>query len=639
MQLAELVAEKKEEYDAKVALNEGKTRYDNKRKKYVSIKPTGRYFAKAVREFYPDLAKVKNDDPNFCKAVKLATRCYNEIEQLRDPSTCAPAKKRAIGGGRKSKAPEVREALFSWFVDVRESLKGRSPRRLFKLKANALYEEWLRDNPTPESEKLKFRNQWIEMWQKEYGVSLRKPNKRYSIKKEDLVERLQDYLKNVWSIRRYFIEKYGIDPPIINGDQMSLHRNESSSQKTLNFKGEETFVKENHMLSRERVTVFTQVSSDSKFYTPEFVFKGKGTRTKINVEEDIKFQWSPSGSYRLDQLLKTISNLPNRYHLFTQKDYAIYLLDDYAVHRMPEVTKALFQCGYILVIMGGGITGFIQSNDTHLHRKLKANYRDLEMELMMEKLQANKKKAPSPTREEMINMAVKASRKVDVSFTEVFKELFVTNKLHGCEEYLVSDKLFALIGNEMKEIRKKLIESPPPAKIQKVIKSIIPPKGTRRKNVEGTELLDISIEDVTTSTEQDEPEVSEAEEESDVDDDQPEETSTQEEKAAPEVQAAETSVAVNRSQITSLVDIRNDDNINKDARFLDAVKKAFDEYETSTVFKTHTTKMKLAFVDARRSLKRIIKKTESDVVEESKRGEADSQESDEEKNLFDTLFN
>ena len=132
--------------------------------------------------------------------------------------------------------------------------------------------------------------------------------------------------------------------------------------------------------------MFTQVSSDSKLYTPEFVFKVKGTRTKINVEEDIKSQWSPSGSYRLDQLLKTIGNLLNRYHPFTQKDYAIYILDDYAVHLMPEVRKALFQRGYILVIIGGGITGFIQSNDTHLHRKLKANYRDLEMELMMEKL-------------------------------------------------------------------------------------------------------------------------------------------------------------------------------------------------------------------------------------------------------------
>ena len=70
---------------------------------------------------------------------------------------------------------------------------------------------------------------------------------------------------------------------------MSLHRNESSSQKTLNFKGEETFVKENCMLSREKVTVFTQLISNSKFYAPEFVFKGKGTCTKINIEEDIKF--------------------------------------------------------------------------------------------------------------------------------------------------------------------------------------------------------------------------------------------------------------------------------------------------------------------------------------------------------------
>ena len=140
---------------------------------------------------------------------------------------------------------------------------------------------------------------------------------------------------------------------------------------------------------------------------------------------------------------------------------------------MPEVRKALFQRGYILVIMGG--------RNTHLHRKLKANCRDLEMELMMKKLQPDKKKVPSPTREEIINMAVKDSRKVDISFTEVFKELFVTNKLDGSEDYLVSDKLFALIGNEMKEFQKKLMESLPPDKIQKVIKSIIPPKGIRRK--------------------------------------------------------------------------------------------------------------------------------------------------------------
>ena len=59
-------------------------------------------------------------------------------------------------------------------------------------------------------------------------------------------------------------EKYSACPliPIINVDEMPLHRNESASQKTLSFIGETTFVKENYMLSRKRITVFTQVSSD-----------------------------------------------------------------------------------------------------------------------------------------------------------------------------------------------------------------------------------------------------------------------------------------------------------------------------------------------------------------------------------------
>ena len=111
----------------------------------------------------------------------------------------------------------------------------------------------------------------------EYGVSLRKPNKRFAIKQEDRIERILEYLKNIWRIRKFFLDNYGIDPPIINGDQMPLHRNEASSCKTMNMKNMDTFVKENYMLSRERITVFTQFASDTSIkLRPEFVFKGKG---------------------------------------------------------------------------------------------------------------------------------------------------------------------------------------------------------------------------------------------------------------------------------------------------------------------------------------------------------------------------
>ena len=52
--------------------------------------------------------------------------------------------------------------------------------------------------------------------------------------------------------------------------------------------------------------------------------------------------------------------------------------------------------------MSGGITGFIQANYTNYYCKLKAYYCDLEMELMLEKLQVDTKKVSLPNREEMI---------------------------------------------------------------------------------------------------------------------------------------------------------------------------------------------------------------------------------------------
>ena len=43
---------------------------------------------------------------------------------------------------------------------------------------------------------------------------------------------------------------------------MPLVCNESSAEKTMNIAEEETFVKENHILSRERVTAYTQLSTE-----------------------------------------------------------------------------------------------------------------------------------------------------------------------------------------------------------------------------------------------------------------------------------------------------------------------------------------------------------------------------------------
>ena len=77
----------------------------------------------------------------------------------------------------------------------------------------------------------------------------------------------------VW---KFWWFKYGIDPPVINGDQMPLHFNESAGSKTLSLVDSDfTVVKENHMVSRKRSTVFTQVASDPSLKLPtDFCFKG-----------------------------------------------------------------------------------------------------------------------------------------------------------------------------------------------------------------------------------------------------------------------------------------------------------------------------------------------------------------------------
>ena len=186
----------------------------------------------------------------------------------------------------------MREALFDWFIDIRGTLKARLPRKMFKTQCKIFYDQWLAQQPeeVPEDKKIVFSNRWIKGWMSEYGVSLRHPNKRFQIRQADREERVADYLKNIWTVRKFFLENYGVDPPIINGYQIPLHRNESAPQKTLNFTGRDTYVKENYNLSRERITVFTHLCSDpGVILKPEFLFKGKGTHTVLHPPKGIKF--------------------------------------------------------------------------------------------------------------------------------------------------------------------------------------------------------------------------------------------------------------------------------------------------------------------------------------------------------------
>ena len=188
---------------------------------------------------------VKHNDPDLTNALKLGKRYLDSLEANDFTERPTKVKFRQEGGGRKKSVPEVREAMYDWFINIRSSLKARLPKSMFKAQCKIFHKQWLlqQEKEVPEEKKIVFSNKWIRGWMQEY-VSLRKPNKRFKIKQADREERIFKYLKNIWTVRKFFIDNFGVDPPILNGDQMSPHRNESTSQRTLNFTGLDTYVKE-----------------------------------------------------------------------------------------------------------------------------------------------------------------------------------------------------------------------------------------------------------------------------------------------------------------------------------------------------------------------------------------------------------
>ena len=609
MELGKLCIKHKEKYDATVQKGKQQVNFCPKRKKYVNRLPKAGYLAGALREYYPDLVSVKHNDPVFVRALKMAKRSYDLALQSHSVDL-PPLKKqiRAPGAGRKVTVPEVRESMYQWFIDVRGALKGRLPMKLFKAQCKIFYEEWLLQQKDEEkkNKKIQFSKNWIRWWMKEYGVSLRKPNKRFKIKQDDRVERIKEYIMNVWRIRKFFQDTYGVDPPIINGDQMPLHRNESSGEKSMSFIGQDAYVKENYMLSRERITAYTQICSDDNIkFKPEFVFKGKGSRlnSKMNPPEGVKFYWAPKGSYRLEQMLKTISNLPDRYNIFTAKNYCIYVLDDYSVHCMPEIKESLLKRGYIYVGIGGGITGDIQINDTDAHAPLKKKYREEEMELMLQQLRHDKSKIPSPSREEMMSMLCKSWESLDIDFSERYKALWITNALDGSEDHLVSDRIFRLVGEDLQKFRKRLMKSPNPANLKALLKTITPPKGVKRSSKdeapvdEGSELIDCDGE------EEESIEQLENEELEDDDDaegvDLPSNTEQDKENADPR--------PLNKSLWESCK--TNYPHLEGDAKFLDQFELFFEKYRpgTTTAFEPYLRKFQRVYDTSRKALKKKMR--------------------------------
>ena len=128
--LGELCRKYKIEYESEKQQQPSNNCNPKKRKHCQTLPSTG-WASRAVREFYADLKEEPNSSQLFRSAKCLAERCLHMVLKAdRDPKP-TKTKFRQPGGGRTVKVQEVRYELYSWFVDIRFSLKARLPVNVF----------------------------------------------------------------------------------------------------------------------------------------------------------------------------------------------------------------------------------------------------------------------------------------------------------------------------------------------------------------------------------------------------------------------------------------------------------------------------------------------------------------------------
>ena len=80
------------------------------------------------------------------------------------------------------------------------------------------------------------------------------------------------------------------------------------------------------------------------------------------------------GSYSEKHVLEYINRLPTIAVACGPSKEVILTFDDYSAHLPPEFESALFQKGYFLIHIGGGVKGDVQVNGTTYHKDSKAAY-------------------------------------------------------------------------------------------------------------------------------------------------------------------------------------------------------------------------------------------------------------------------
>ena len=106
---------------------------------------------------------------------------------------------------------------------------------------------------------------------------------------------------------------------------------------------------------------------------------------------------------------------------------------------------------------------------------------------MIAQLRSDPTKIPQPIRNEMMRMLVEINNSIDVDIPARYKAFWITNKLDGSEDHLVSERIMTLVGQKLMLFRENLTKNASPKTLKDLLKLITSPKGVKRgKNANGS---------------------------------------------------------------------------------------------------------------------------------------------------------
>ena len=389
------------------------------------------------------------------------------VEQCKDPK-----RRRSGGAGARKKCPWLSSALYEWWSHMRYNVdwkkvnagvpkeKGhrniaRYTQALLVTKAKDLVTSYcshaLVRGIRPVVPTLKPR--WFKEWRKEYGLSLRKPNRKYKVPKELLASRFQTMILNVARVRAAAEALLGYDPHILNWDQSPFHHNESGTacSKTLAVKGCIVPLIEGHDDSKARWTANLCVSSDTQDLREngpppaEFMFKG-GDNVKATLEAHVLTKgygsWvstatSEKGSYRLADVVAFLqTHLREQSSSSPQWRWRILMADDHSPHKADAVRRLAWQRGWVMIVHGGGTTPVAQPVDTDLNQHVKRLYMALETRALLQKM-ADGHRVPQLSRQECIDIMVQvlSGLQVHVDASKGFIKTGIRVPLDGSQDF------------------------------------------------------------------------------------------------------------------------------------------------------------------------------------------------------------